>query len=136
MPTANDYIVMSHVTNQRNTNKASDSSHFPLSTWKRFFKLSFNFLIYLTAPDLTCGMWDIVPWPGIEPPGHLHWECGVLATGLPGKSLTKIFCLFVFEVQCWQKHLSLTEGSLNTAYRTIWQYRSECFNSASPLLEV
>ena len=31
--------------------------------------------------------WGIsVPWPGVEP-GPLHWERGVLATGLPGKSL-------------------------------------------------
>ena len=31
----------------------------------------------------SCSMWDLVPWPGIEP---LHWECGVLATGPPGRS--------------------------------------------------
>ena len=23
--------------------------------------------IYLAAADLSCGMWDLVPWPGIEP---------------------------------------------------------------------
>lgn len=30
---------------------------------------------------------DLVPQPGIEP-RTLHWECGVLATGPPGKSLS------------------------------------------------
>ena len=26
-----------------------------------------NFFIYLAAPVLSCPMWDVVPWPGIEP---------------------------------------------------------------------
>ena len=34
----------------------------------------------------SCGVWDLAPLPGTEP-GPLHWECGVLATGPPGKSL-------------------------------------------------
>ena len=38
-----------------------------------------------------CGMWDILPWPGMEPP-PLHWEHGVLALGPPGKSLDSV-CL-------------------------------------------
>ena len=29
--------------------------------------LSFKKKIYLTVPGLSCGMWDLVPWPGIEP---------------------------------------------------------------------
>ena len=43
--------------------------------------------------DLCCGMqilnrsmWDVVPWPGIEP-GPLPWEPRVLATGPQRKSL-------------------------------------------------
>ena len=53
-----------------------------------FFKKIF---IYLAAPGLganglfNCSMWDLVPWPGINP-GPLHWEHVVLATGPPGKS--------------------------------------------------
>ena len=31
--------------------------------------------------SLSCGMWALVPSPGIEP---LHWECGVLAAGHQG----------------------------------------------------
>ena len=34
---------------------------------------------------LSSSMWDLVPWPGIEP-SPLYWECQVLATGPPGKS--------------------------------------------------
>ena len=36
-------------------------------------------------------MWDLVFRPGMEL-GPLHWEDGVLATGLPGKS----WCFFLF----------------------------------------
>ena len=31
-----------------------------------FFKILILF-IYLIAQDLSCGMWDLVSWPGIEP---------------------------------------------------------------------
>ena len=41
--------------------------------------------IYLGVLGLSCRMWGLVPWRGIEP-GPLHWEQGVLATGPPGKS--------------------------------------------------
>jgi len=36
--------------------------------------------------NLSCIMWDLVPWPGWEPQ-PLLWECRILATGPPGKSL-------------------------------------------------
>ena len=67
----------------------------------------FIFTYYLTVPGLRCdtqdlrylaygmfscgkwslswSMWDLVPWPEIEP-GPLHWECTVLATGPSGDS--------------------------------------------------
>ena len=65
--------------------------------------------IYLAASGLNCfhvacgifscgmrtlssSMWDLVPWPGIEP-GPLHWKHGVLATGPPGKSLFVVFTM-------------------------------------------
>ena len=31
-----------------------------------FFLFYFLF-IYLTAPSFSCGMWNLLPWPGIEP---------------------------------------------------------------------
>ena len=34
-----------------------------------------------------CNMWNLVPWPGIEPRSPLLWEFGILTTGPPGKSL-------------------------------------------------
>ena len=40
----------------------------------------------LPALGLRCSMWDLLPWPGIEPWAPLHWEGGVLTTGSPGKS--------------------------------------------------
>ena len=29
---------------------------------------------------LSCSMWDLVLWPGIEPRPPVHWEQGILAT--------------------------------------------------------
>ena len=50
-----------------------------LSSCDSFFFL-FHF-IYLAALGLSCGMWDLLPWLGIE--SGEHW---VLDTGTPGKS--------------------------------------------------
>ena len=36
---------------------------------------------------LSCGLWDLVPWPGVEP---LLWKQAVLAIGPPGTSQTVI----------------------------------------------
>ena len=41
-----------------------------------------------------CGMWELVPCPGIEP-SPLHWEHGILATGPPGKSSNRNVLLVV-----------------------------------------
>ena len=61
-----------------------------------FFKKKLLF-IYLAVPGLSCsiwtlsfGMWDPIPWPGIEP-RPLHWEHRVLATGPQGKPLSFLF---------------------------------------------
>ena len=52
--------------------------HWVLVPARRIFSCS------LQTPG--CGMWDLDPWPGMEP-RTLHREWGVLATGPPGKSL-------------------------------------------------
>ena len=58
--------------------------------------------IYLAAPGLSCGIQDLQLWHAGSivaactiqfpdqgsNPGPLHWECRVLPTGPPGKSLT------------------------------------------------
>ena len=53
--------------------------------------------VYLAEPNLSCGIWtlscsmqDLVPRPGSNR-GPLHGEHGVLAPGLPGKSLPGSF---------------------------------------------
>ena len=28
---------------------------------------------------LSCGMWDLVPWPGIEPRSPPHWDCKIIS---------------------------------------------------------
>ena len=54
----------------------------------------FSFFMFIDLPvpgvschpwDVSCSMWDLVPWPGMEL-WHLHWESRVLATRPPGKS--------------------------------------------------
>ena len=74
-----------------------------------FFKK--QIFIYLAAPGLSCsiwtlscGMWDLVLRPGIKP-GPLHWECGVLATGPPGKSwsinFNQLFISLLCQMRVW-----------------------------------
>ena len=41
--------------------------------------------IYLAVPDLSCSIWDLVPWPRIKPQS-LNWKHRVLTPGPPGKS--------------------------------------------------
>ena len=44
-----------------------------------------NLFIWASS-SLSCSMWNLVHWPEIKPRSP-HWECIVLATGSPGKSL-------------------------------------------------
>ena len=53
-----------------------------------------NLNIYLAMPGLSCSMWDLVPWPGIEP-GSPALGAWVLATGPPGKSPTHTSCVYI-----------------------------------------
>ena len=48
-----------------------------------------NYIDVISVPDLSCCLWDVVPWLEIEP-GPLQWECRVLATEPPGKSLDTV----------------------------------------------
>ena len=61
-----------------------------------FLNIYFYLFIYLSVPHLSYSIWDLVPWPGIEPRPP-YWECGVLATGSTRKSLDhfNIFTEFV-----------------------------------------
>ena len=48
-----------------------------------------HLLIYLAAPGLRCSMW--IQLPGQESNlSPLHWKCGVLVTGSPGKFNTNL----------------------------------------------
>ena len=66
-----------------------------LSDWARHIYLfGFTWLLAVACGifsrsmrTLSCSLWDLVPQPGTEPRPPLHWKCGVLATGAPGKSL-------------------------------------------------
>ena len=52
---------------------------------REFKRGSFYFFFNLAVLRLCCSMWDLVPHPGIES-RTAALECGVLATGSPGKS--------------------------------------------------
>ena len=63
-----------------------------ISTVQQSDVYSFHILknIYLSEPTLSCGVWNLVLWPGMGP-GPLDLQRGVLAYGPPGKSLFFIF---------------------------------------------
>ena len=48
--------------------------------------ININYTDVISITDLSCSLWDVVPWLESEP-GPLQWECRVLATEPPGKSL-------------------------------------------------
>ena len=48
--------------------------------------MKFSKNIYLTAPGLSCYVWDLVPNQEFNP-DPLHWEHKILVTGPPAKSL-------------------------------------------------
>ena len=54
--------------------------------WAAGILLDHVFLWTHGTQTLSCGKWDLVPQPEINP-GPLHWEHGVLVTGPPGKPL-------------------------------------------------
>ena len=69
-------------------------SYIPVS-YRIFLLFFFFFKIYLTGcsrsplqhvESFRCGIWDLVPWTGIEPRTPQLWEHHVLATGPPEKS--------------------------------------------------
>ena len=66
-----------------------------LNFFLNFIKIVFKFYLAAAPESLSCRMWtscstwDLVPWPSTEP-GTLHWECGVLATGSPGKKTAMV----------------------------------------------
>ena len=72
-------------------------SLFLFPRWVHLCRIFYRVVLLIWLPQVLavacklfgCSMWDLVPWPGIEP-RPLHWENGVLATGSPGKSLCHI----------------------------------------------
>ena len=52
--------------------------------WRKIRKSFFFFFFFLAVLGLSCSMWNLVPWPGINL-DLLHWGCRVLAAGPPGK---------------------------------------------------
>lgn len=68
---------------------------------------------------LSCGTWHLVSQPGIKA-GPLHWECGVLATGQPGKSLSGVLggiSLFLLYGPC-KLQGTVSQGDLNEEIKT------------------
>ena len=68
------------------------------TTGSSSFLYIYFLFIYLAAPGLSCGMWDLVPWPGIEPGlpalgarSLSHWT----AREVPDISLKSVKCIIV-----------------------------------------
>ena len=59
------------------------SSSFPIIDFRtciyihKVFSFFSSYIIYLAVPSLSCGVWHLVPQPGIRPRPP-HWEYGVL----------------------------------------------------------
>ena len=53
--------------------------------------LKIYLFIYLAALGLSCGTWELVTWPGVEPGPPALGVCRILATGPPGKSFDSSF---------------------------------------------
>ena len=78
------------------------SCHFLLLVYSIFKNYLF---IYLAVSSLSwacrilsCGIWDLVPWPRIKPRSP-HLECRVLATRPLGKSLVFLILIFILVIQ-------------------------------------
>ena len=85
-----------------------------LDTW--FFFLIF---IYLAALGLSCGMWDLVPWPGIEPGPTVLGEWS-LSYWTPAKSQDTRFIRKII-LQVWQGK----DGLLNRVEWTEYPYKEK-----------
>ena len=75
-----------------------------LFIWLCWILVATHGIFSCSMRTLSCGMWDLVPWQGVEPGppvlGCLHGS--VLATGPPGKSL---------ELDFWAKNRSISVSS-------------------------
>ena len=75
-----------------------------------------------STQTLSCSMWDLVPWLGLNP-GLLHWECRVLATAPPEKSLPQLFkCMYQLHDMCLDPWMwdDLSLGRKNLIWRTLF----------------
>ena len=73
--------------------------------FSEYFLLLFLIFIYLAVPGFSCGMWDL---SSLTRDQTLLWKHGILATGLPGKSLLNIFNLQLvgFHLQVWIRRVN------------------------------
>ena len=63
-----------------------------------FFK---NLFMYLAVPGLSCSMWDLVLWPGIEPGPPALGVWNLRHPGPPGKSLIYYYYYFKWFYFIW-----------------------------------
>lgn len=104
-----------------------------------FFFYFLIFLIYLDAPGLNCGTWDLLQLSDQKSNlGPRLWEHGVLATGAPGTSQGSrlggrpiSFALSDTTLTSWKENLK-TLSLLNSSR----SFREICFNPLNFLLFV
>ena len=77
--------------------------------------------VYLAVPDLRCSVWDLVPWPGIEPGPHA-WGVWSLSPWTPrevlGASSRKQCVLHVWSVhEACVPSLALCLGPLASSFQ-------------------
>ena len=78
------------------------------------------FFFSCSMQPLSCGMWHLVPSPGIE---HMHWECGVLAaehqgSPFPGDLNVHLSWKLLNEIHASQ---SVLPGPTVASPRNLWE---------------
>ena len=93
---------------------------------KHCFKLLFFLtFIYLAFPGLNCGMWELVPWPGIKPrtPELRAWSlCHWATREIPlSYFLWKGSSRLIYQNSDWVTQFCLAQG--RTAAECLWPPR-------------
>ena len=100
--------------------------------WLRWVLVAARGIFSCSLRTLSCGMWDLDPWPGMEP-RTLHREWGVLATGPPGRSLRphSRHRELPSEPQASLHCLRVTAGYFSFLWPHIWESEPLRFSAAS-----
>ena len=99
-----------------------------------FFSPNIYLFVYLDALGLSCGMWDLVPWPGIEPsPAALgayslnHWTTREVLKGVDFKVMVNARCRWNVDVSRsysgWKDEFEWRKRERNSHLSSSWSQK-------------